>query len=72
MKLRRYCVTVMDNWSSTRRFWTRDAALAYRDKIGEHAHAYRWSGNLSLWVEMYAIKWSIPQDPTNFNPSSLR
>jgi len=52
MKLRRYCVTVMDNWTPMRWFWRRNAALRWRDSIGAHAHAYRWHPNIKKWIEM--------------------
>jgi hypothetical protein len=47
-----YCVTVMDNWTPLRLFWTRDGALKWRDKIGPHAYAYRWHSNIRQWIEM--------------------
>lgn len=50
--LKRYCVTVMDNETPLRLFWTRDSAIKWRDSIGLHAHAYRWHGNVGHWIEM--------------------
>lgn len=52
MKLRRYCVTVMDNWTPARLFWTRDGAIRYRDRIGDYAFAYRWHPSVGKWIEM--------------------
>jgi hypothetical protein len=40
--LRRFCVTVMDNFTPARRFWSRRLAIRYRDKIGAHAFLYEW------------------------------
>jgi hypothetical protein len=50
--LKRYCVTVMDCWTPLRLFWTRDAAIRWRDKIGKAANAYRWHSNIKTWIEM--------------------
>lgn len=60
--LKSYCVTVMDNWTPLRLFWTRDGAIRWRDGIGDHAHAYRWQPKLSVWVEMSraALKGTTP------------
>lgn len=48
-----YCVTVMDNWTPLRLFWTLNGALKWRDKIGDRAHAYRWHGNVGKWIKIY-------------------
>jgi hypothetical protein len=48
MKLRRYSVTVMDNWTTTRDFFTLAAALRMYDHHAS-AHLYRWTGR--TWVE---------------------
>lgn len=50
--LKNYCVTVMDNWTRMRLFWTRGAAIKWRDSIGLHAHAFHWNSNEGLWIEM--------------------
>ena len=47
MRLRKYAVTVMDGWTPMRLFWTREGALRWRDKIGLHAHAYKWTGGVA-------------------------
>jgi hypothetical protein len=48
MKLKRYCVTVMDNWTPMRTFWTRDAAARWCRKH-RAGHLFAWDG--SKWVE---------------------
>ncbi len=48
MKLRRYCVIVMDNWTPTREFWTLQGALRWYDKHHGAAYLYEWMGG--RWV----------------------
>jgi hypothetical protein len=50
MKLRRYCVTVMDHWTPTRLFWTLYGALKYRCRFGAEAHLFQWRDD-DGWVE---------------------
>ncbi len=51
MKLKRYCVTVMDNWTETREFWTLTGARRWRDSFPSraHVHLFRWVTN--KWQE---------------------
>ncbi len=42
MKLRRYCVTVMDNWTPLRVFWTRRAAIRWRDRFRGYGYFWVW------------------------------
>lgn len=42
MKLRRYCVTVMDNWTCTREFFTLNAANKWRKRHPGYAYLYLW------------------------------
>ncbi len=44
MKLRRYCVTVIDNWTAVREFWTLRGARRFRDSFRPqaHVHLFRW------------------------------
>ncbi len=51
IRLRRYCVTVMDNWTPLRYFWTLDRATKWRDSIGSYAHLYKWQPNIGIWLE---------------------
>lgn len=50
MKLKRYCVTVMDNWTPTREFWTYDGAKKFRNEHLAGAHMHQWFGG--RWVEV--------------------
>lgn len=50
MKLRRYCVTVMDNWTPLRRFWTIEGARRFRNCHIGYAYLYRWDGG--AWIEV--------------------
>jgi hypothetical protein len=49
MILRRFCVTVMDNWTAMRRFFTLYGAQRWRAKVGMNAHLYEWTG--VQWLE---------------------
>lgn len=42
MIFRRYCVTVMDNWTPTRCFWTRKRADEWCDE--HRGHLFVWNG----------------------------
>lgn len=43
MKLKRYCVTVMDNWTPTRTFWTERGAAKWWAKFQPGvAHLHKW------------------------------
>ena len=50
MKLRRYCVTVTDNWTPTRLFWTKTGALMWLARFPAGAHVYTWAKG--EWREM--------------------
>lgn len=55
MRLRRYCVTVMDNWTPTRFFWTRNRAMRWHAKFIAGAHLYEWQGSWGgFWSELEA------------------
>lgn len=55
MKLKRYCVTVMDNWTSTREFWTFGAALRFATKHWNAAHLHIWNSERKVWDELQQI-----------------
>lgn len=55
MRLRHYCVTVMDNWSPTKEFWTFGAALAYAAKHGHASHLFVWHGPAKVWHELQRV-----------------
>lgn len=48
MRLRRWCVTVMDNWTPLRVFWTRAAAEKFMERHPNCSHLYRWGR--TCWV----------------------
>jgi hypothetical protein len=50
VKLKQYCVTVMDNWTPTREFWTYKGALAFREAHLASAYLHQWFGG--KWVEI--------------------
>jgi hypothetical protein len=53
MRLRRYCVTVMDNWTPMRFFWTKYGAALFKAKFCKNcdcAHLYAWREN--QWQEV--------------------
>lgn len=55
MKLRRYCVTVMDNWTPTREFWTLGGALAHAAEHLGAAHLFVWHEGSKSWLELRRI-----------------
>lgn len=56
MKLKRWCVTVMDNWTKTREFWTRSGAVKYLCKQPlRGATLWEWQG-----VRWQAVLWAAP------------
>lgn len=50
MKLRKYCVTVMDNWTPIRKFWTYNSALIFRNEHLHCAHLHQWFNG--RWTEV--------------------
>lgn len=55
MKLRRYCVTVMDSWTPTRTFWTFGGALKHAASNGVGAHLFVWSPDHNEWLRIQRI-----------------
>ncbi len=53
MHLRRYCVTVSDNWTPTRFFWTRRQMAHWFWKFGNIAAAFEWDGE--KWVRLTTV-----------------
>lgn len=51
-KLRRYAVTVMDNWTPMREFWTFEGAKKFHQSHSSCAHLYQWHDG--EWIEMPA------------------
>lgn len=63
MKLRRYAVTVMDNWTPVERFWTLKGAVRWKHRHPS-SHIFRWGGNgwceidddgEHLWTDAYTV-----------------
>jgi len=52
MKLRRYCVTIMDNWTPIRTFWTFKGAMKFyhKHRYGAYTSLYKWIGD--KWVAL--------------------
>lgn len=50
MRLRRYCVTVMDNWTPLRTFWTLGGAKKFYRKHREVANVYKWRDDEWQWM----------------------
>lgn len=55
MKLKRYCVTVMDNWQRSREFWTLGAALRFAAGHMSAAHLHVWNSRRGAWDELQRI-----------------
>ena len=55
MKLRRYCVTVMDNWTPRREFWTLGAALQFAVVHMPNSHLHVWNRGAGTWNEMQVV-----------------
>lgn len=53
--MKRFCVTVMDNWTPTRTFWTFGGALRYAVKHLSAAHLFVWNSNVKAWDEIDRI-----------------
>jgi len=50
VRLRKYAVTVMDNWTAMRTFWTYEGARKFWLAHSAVAYLYRWSdGKWVLW-----------------------
>lgn len=52
MRLRKYCVTVMDNWTPLRYFWTLKRAMKWRDSHYGAGHLFQWHPGIG-WLECY-------------------
>lgn len=51
MKLKRYAVTVMDNWTPMRTFWTLAGARSWRARLNfSYTYLYRWESG--MWFEV--------------------
>lgn len=51
MQLRKYAVTVMDNWTPMRLFWTLDGAIKFANKTGrDYSHIFVW--RKTRWIDI--------------------
>lgn len=50
MKLKRYCVTVMDNWTPMRDFWTLEGAKRFYRLHRYSANVFKWDGEAWAWM----------------------
>ena len=50
MRLRRYAVTVMDNWTPMGLFWTLEGAKRFYRKHREVANVYQWQDGKWRWM----------------------
>lgn len=50
MRLKRYCVTVVDNWPHTTHFWTLNGAKKYYNKYQERADLFVWKDGAWRWL----------------------
>ncbi|MGM5018753.1 hypothetical protein [Tardiphaga sp. 367_B4_N1_1] len=50
MKLKRYCVTVLDNWTPTKEFWTLDGAREFYRDHRACANVFKWEDGYWHWM----------------------
>lgn len=50
MKLKRYCVTVMDHWTPTREFWTLEGAERFYKLHRACANVFVWGEGKWEWI----------------------
>jgi hypothetical protein len=50
MQLRRYCVTVGDNWTPTRCFWTLEGAKRWYLPFRDYANVWKWEYGGWSWL----------------------
>lgn len=50
MKLKRYCVTVMDNWTPMQEFWTYEGACKHAYRFGTAANIFHWKDG--TWLKI--------------------
>jgi len=70
MILRRFCVTVMDNWTPMRRFFTLYGARRWCAKIGVNAHLYEWTGSQCL-ERIFSDRWKTQADATTAQKTDM-
>ncbi len=55
MKLRRFCVTVMDHWTPTREFFTYSGALAFACQHRQAAFMFVWNQEQKTWEKVQRV-----------------
>lgn len=50
MRFRRYCVTVNDNWTPMRYFWTLEGAKTFYRPRRSHANVFQWRDGAWQWM----------------------
>lgn len=62
MRLRRYAVTVMDNWTPMRLFWTLRGARRWCGELwwADHVHLFRWGTPLFIVALFVVVLVSVP------------
>ena len=50
MRFRRYCVTVMDNWTPLREFWTLEGAKEFYRQHRACANVFKWEDGFWHWM----------------------
>lgn len=50
MKLKRYCVTVLDNWTPMRTFWTLEGAKKFYREHRQCANVFQWHDGNWHWM----------------------
>ena len=50
MRLKRYCVTVLDNYTPTQLFWTLDGANEFYREHRSCANVFKWRDGYWQWM----------------------
>jgi hypothetical protein len=50
MKLKRYCVTVMDNWTPMQNFWTLEGAKKFYKQHRDCGNVFKWEDDAWHWM----------------------
>jgi hypothetical protein len=72
MVLRRYAVTVMDNWTPWRSFWTESAARRFQQRHVGYSYLFRWrDGEWLRWSDdKQSWRPEGPVNPVSISPSA--
>jgi hypothetical protein len=50
VKLKRYCVTINDNWTPIHTFWTLEGAKKFYRPLRQYANVFKWDGYEWSWM----------------------